>query len=108
MQNGEMRTTVNLDDEAYELAMLRASGRGITLGAALSECVREAQEARCQSKPHHGGLARGPKGMLMLPARKGKPVLTTEMVKKAILKMEDEEDERKAFPAGRQHSRRAL
>jgi hypothetical protein len=46
--------------------------------------------------------------MLMLPARKGNPVLTAEMVKKAILKMEDEEDERKAFPAGRQRSRHTL
>jgi len=103
-----MRTaTVTLDDEAYELAMLRASGRGITLGAALSECVREAQEARCQSKPLPGDLTRGPKGLLIIPARKGQPVLTTEMVKKAIREMEDEEDERKAFPAGRPHSRQA-
>jgi hypothetical protein len=103
-----MRTTVNLDDEAYELATLRARAKGISLGAALGEFIREAQEARCQSMPPHGGLARGPKGMLMLPARKGSSVLTTEMVKKAILKMEDEEDERKAFPVGRQHSRRSL
>ena len=103
-----MRTTVTLDNDAYELAMLRARGKGITLGVALSECVREAQEAHSQPKPLSGDLIRGSKGILMLPARKGKPILTPEMVKKAILKMEDEEDERKAFPAGRQHSRRTL
>jgi hypothetical protein len=40
MHDEKMRITVTVDDEAYELAMLRASGRGITLSAALSECVR--------------------------------------------------------------------
>jgi len=108
MHTWSMKTTVTLDDEAYELAMLRARGRGITLGAALSECVREAQEARSQSKPLHGGLVRGPNGVLMRPAGKGNPVLTTEMVKKAIQEMDDEEDERKAFPDGRQNSRRSI
>jgi len=103
-----MQVTVTLDDEAYELATLRASGRGITLGAALSECVREAQEARSQSKPPHEDLVRGPNGLLILPAREGHPVLTTEMVKKAIQEMDDEEDERKAFPDGRQNSRRSI
>jgi hypothetical protein len=108
MHNGLMRTTVNLEDEAYELAMLRASGRGITLGAALSECVREAQEARLQQKPIPEGLVRGPKGLLMFDRREESPVLTTEAVKKLVLEAEEEDDERRAFPVGRQHTRRAV
>jgi hypothetical protein len=59
MHNISMRTTVTLDDDAYELAMLRARGKGITLGAALSESIREAHEAqgdahvrRPQGRPH--------------------------------------------------------
>ena len=103
-----MRTTVNLDDGAYELAMLRASGRGITLGAALSECVREAQEARAHDKPLPQGLVRGPKGMLMFDHREDGPVLTTEAVKKLLLESEEEDDERRAFPGGRQHPRRPV
>ncbi len=40
MQNGFMRTTVNLDDDVYELASVYASARGITLGSALGELLR--------------------------------------------------------------------
>jgi hypothetical protein len=108
MHNSPMRTTVNLDDDAYELAALRARGEGISLGAALGAFIREAQEARLQAKPRPNGLVPGPKGMLMFAPRKGGRVLTTETVKRALLEMEEEEDERKAFPAGRQHSRRAV
>ena len=103
-----MRTTVNLDDDAYELAMLRAIGKDITLGAALSESIREAHEARSQDRPVPEGLVRGPKGMLMFAARKDGRVLTSEMVKSTLLELEEEDDERRAFPARRQHSRRAV
>jgi len=108
MHNVRMRTTINLDDDAYELAMLRARGKGISLGAALGEFIREAQEARLQAKPLSNGLVRGPKGMLMFAPGEGNRVLTTESVKKMLLEMEEEDDERRAFPAGRQHSRRAV
>jgi hypothetical protein len=108
MHNPFMRTTVTLDDEAYELAMLRARGKGITLGAALSESIREAHEARLQDKPLPEGLVRGPKGMLMFAARKDDRILTSEMAKAAMLEMEEEDDERRAFPARRQHTRRAV
>ena len=103
-----MRTTVTLDEDAYELAMLRARGKGITLGAALSESIREAHEARLQEKPLPGGLARGPKGMLMFAARADGRILTSEMVKAATLKLEEEDDERRAFPARRKYTRRAV
>lgn len=103
-----MRTTITLDDHAYELAMLRAKGRGITLGAAVSESIVEAHEARFQDKSLPQGLVRGPKGMLMFAAPTDDRTLTSEMVKAAMLEMDEEEDERKAFPSGRQHTRRAL
>ena len=35
-----MRTTLNLDDDAFELAKNYAKDRSITLGKALSELVR--------------------------------------------------------------------
>jgi hypothetical protein len=108
MHNDPMRTTVNLDDEAYELAMLRARGKGISLGAALAEFIREAQEARLQAKPLPNGLVRGPKGMLMFAPDKSNRALTAESVKRTLLEMEEEDDERKAFPAGRQPPRRAV
>ena len=103
-----MRTTVTLDDDAYELAMLRARGKGITLGAALSESVREAHEARLQEKPLPEGLVRGPKGMLMFAARKDGRILTSEMVKAATLELEEKDDEHRAFPARRKYTRRAV
>jgi hypothetical protein len=88
--------------------MLRARGEGVTLGAALSEFIREAQEARLQDRPLPEGLVRGPKGMLMFAARKDGRILTAEMVKTAMLELEEEDDERRAFPARRQHTRRAV
>jgi len=103
-----MRTTVNLDDDAYELAMLCAKGKGITLGAAISEFVRKAQEARLADQSPTPGLVRGPKGMLMFAAGKDGRIVTTEMVKNATLQLEEEDDERRAFPARRQHTRRAV
>ena len=103
-----MRTTVNLDDDAYELAMLRARGKDITLGAALSEFIREAHEVHGQDRHVPSGLVRGPKGMLMFAARKDGRVLTTEMVKATLLELEEEDDERRAFPARREHTRRAV
>jgi hypothetical protein len=106
--NSPMRTTVNLDDDAYELAMLRAKGKDITLGAALSECIREAHEARSQDGPVPEGLVRGPKGMLMFAERKDGRVLTTEMVKSTLLELEEEDDERRALLTRRQHPRRAV
>jgi hypothetical protein len=77
-----MRTTVNLDDDAYELAMLCARGKGITLGAAISEFVRKGQEARLAEPELSPNLKRLPNGMLV--ARHRGRVITSEMVKKAL------------------------
>ena len=102
MHNTLMRTTVNLDNEIYELAVLRARGQDITLGAAIGEFIREAMQARQQRKLSPN-LKRLPNGLLVLKKRKDGPVLTAKLVKKLIQEMDDEEDERKAFPAGRPH-----
>jgi hypothetical protein len=41
-----MRTSITLDDDAYQLASLYAKGRGITLSAAINEAVRKIGERR--------------------------------------------------------------
>ena len=84
-----MRTTVTLDDDAYELAMLCAKGKGITLGAAISEFVRKGQEARLRDQSPSPGLVRGPKGLLMFAPRKDGRVITSEMVKAALEEYDD-------------------
>jgi hypothetical protein len=87
MHTISMRTTVTLDDDAYELAMLCAKGRGITLGAAISEFVRKGQEARLAERSSSPRLKRLPNGMLVFAAQ-GR-VITNEMVKAAL----DEDDD---------------
>jgi hypothetical protein len=80
MHNGHMRTSVTLDEDVYQLATLYAKGRGVTLGAALSELARKGCSA--QSESPSPNLVRAPNGLLMLPAR-GR-VITSEMVKAAL------------------------
>lgn len=86
MHNSPMRTTVNLDDDAYELAMLCARGKGITLGAAISEFVRKATRPQ-NSEELSPNLKRLPNGMLVARAR-GR-VITSEMVKAALEEYDD-------------------
>jgi hypothetical protein len=83
-----MRTTVTLDDDAYELAMLCAKGKGITLGAALSEFARKATQPRKQEELSPN-LKRLPNGMLVFKAREDGRVITTEMVKAALEEYDD-------------------
>ena len=82
MHTNPMRTTVTLDQEAYELATLYSKGRGVTLGAALSELSKKGIEAlRAEPRPSPR-LKRLPNGLLV--ARRRGRVITTEMVKKAL------------------------
>jgi hypothetical protein len=76
-----MRTSVTLDDDVYQLAMLYAKGRGVTLGAALGELARKGSKALSSESPTPR-LVRAPNGLLILPAR-GR-VITSEMVKEAL------------------------
>lgn len=41
-----MRTSITLDADAYEAAAAYAGAKGITLGAALSELVRRAEQVQ--------------------------------------------------------------
>jgi hypothetical protein len=81
-----MRTSITLDDDAYELASLYAAGRGITLSAAINEAVKKiGQTPPFESSPSRLKIA--PNGLLVFASR-GR-VLTSEMVKAA---QEDEID----------------
>jgi hypothetical protein len=73
-----MRTSVTLDDDVYQLASLYAKGRGLTLGAAISELVRKGESA-LQSTDPHSELERAPNGLLIFKSR-GR-IITSEMVK---------------------------
>ena len=81
MHNRSMRTTVNLDEDVYQLATLFAKGRGVTLSAALSELARKGATAPPSESPSPR-LVRAPNGLLIIPAR-GR-VITSEMVKEAL------------------------
>jgi hypothetical protein len=76
-----MRTTITLDEDVYQLAMLYAKGRGVTLGAAIGEMARKGFEARRSESPSPR-LKRAPNGLLILPAT-GRTI-TSEMVKAAL------------------------
>lgn len=85
MHHAYMRTSITLDDDAYELASLYAKGRGITLSAAINEAVRKIGEPRSASgSPRIKTL---PNGLKVIAAR-GR-IITSEMVKAA---QEDEDD----------------
>jgi hypothetical protein len=80
MHNGSMRTSVTLDEDVYQLATLYAKGRGVTLGAALSELARKGCTAPSAESPSPR-LVRAPNGLLVF-APQGR-VITSEMVKNA-------------------------
>jgi hypothetical protein len=74
-----MRTSVNLDTDAYDFASAYASAKGITLGAAISELLRRAEhspEPKSTSR-----LKRSPHGYLVIASTGD--VITPEMVKEA-------------------------
>ncbi len=79
-----MRTTINLDDDVYELASAYASARGVTLGTAIGELVRKNNRAGL-SDEFLSRIRIGGNGLPFV-ASSGK-ILTSEMVKTA------EEDE---------------
>jgi len=81
-----MRTTVTLDEDVYQLATLYSRGRGITLGAAIGELVRKAQEAPRSDSPSPR-LMKAPNGLLI--ARPQGRVITNEMVKAALEEDDD-------------------
>jgi len=88
MQNGDMRTTITLNDETHEFAAYYARVRGLTLSAAIEELILKTKDAPARTEPK---LERGPNGLPMFP-RTGRRI-TAEMVKK----LEEEEFDPKNF-----------
>jgi len=79
-----MRTNVNIADDAREFAMAYAHAKGMTLGDAITELIRERQSA-ANGKQRIRKFTRSSAGFPMFPPSGRK--LTTEQVRKA------EEDE---------------
>jgi macrodomain Ter protein organizer (MatP/YcbG family) len=81
MHTWSMRTSVTLDEDVYQLAMLYSKGRGLTLGAAIGELVRRGEKA-----PHVETalceLKRASNGLLIFPSKGRK--ISSEMVKEAL------------------------
>ncbi len=81
-----MRTSVTIDDDVHEFAMVYARAKGITLGAAIAELVRKAQAA----PPPRPEITYSPEGFPMFPSTAR--TITGEMVKQLA---EDEVDPEK-------------
>lgn len=79
-----MRTNVNIADDAREFAMIYADAKGMNLGDAITELIREGQRA-VSGKPKVRSFARSSAGFPMFPPPGRK--LTTKQVRRA------EEDE---------------
>ncbi|HEU4981769.1 MAG TPA: hypothetical protein VFT88_03730 [Acidobacteriaceae bacterium] len=75
-----MRTSLNIDADAYDFASYYASARGITLGAAVSELIRRAEQAS-EPRSTSPSLRVNELGLLV-KARTGKTI-TPEMVKES-------------------------
>jgi hypothetical protein len=86
VHHSPMRTSITLDEDVYQLASLYAKGRGVTLGAAISEMVRKGAAAPLSGSPPPN-LVRAPNGLLIF-APQGR-IITSEMVKEAL----EEDDE---------------
>ena len=74
-----MRTTITLDDEVHEIALVYARARDISLGAALSELVKNGKAA--SPAPESVRIETAPNGLPVIRSSGRK--LTPEMVKEA-------------------------
>lgn len=76
------RSNINIDNDAYDFAIAYASAKGIALGAAVSELLRQRAEQMSQSPATvSNGLKMNLRGLLVR-AKTGK-VTTSEMVREA-------------------------
>jgi hypothetical protein len=71
-----MRTTINLDDDAFELLREYSQARSLALGKAASELVRKGANAPVRMKMVNGFYT------VVLP--KGGPKITGEQVKRLL------------------------
>lgn len=75
----DMRTNINIAEDAREVALAYANARGITLGEAVTELIRKGLQADSQQEPRK--IARSFAGFPVFP-KSGRAV-TAEMVRKA-------------------------
>lgn len=73
-----MRTSINIDADAYDFASAYAHAKGITLGAAVSELLRRAEQAPEPQASGSGRLVLNEFGYYEIA---GGDRLTSEMVK---------------------------
>jgi len=71
-----MRTTLNLDDDAFEIVKTYAAGRSLALGKAVSELVRRGNAAPLQTRVVNGFH------VVVLPP--GSTPVTSEQVKRLL------------------------
>jgi hypothetical protein len=74
-----MRTTLNLDDDVLEAAKLRAAQDGRTLGAVVSDMLRQAAEP-----PPESARGRTRNGLPLFPVAKGARPVTPDVVRKLL------------------------
>jgi len=74
-----MRTTINLDDDVYHSASLYAAARGISLGKAVCELIRNSQTA---PRPAASAIRVTKNGLPVFRSR-GR-LLTSKMVREAL------------------------
>jgi hypothetical protein len=72
-----MRVNIDLDTDAHTFATVYANARGLSLGAAISELIKRAEQA---PEPPSGLLVKNKRGLLVR-AKRGSNVITNEMVK---------------------------
>jgi hypothetical protein len=73
------RTNLHLDNDALEFASVYANSKGISLGVAVSELIRRAEQTPEPSISTSSKLKRDEHGFLVVKA--SGPVITSEMVK---------------------------
>jgi hypothetical protein len=72
------RRNLNIADDAYTIAVTYAGAKGISIGAAVSELLRRAEHAPEPSSP----LLITDEYGLLVKAKAGREVVTSEMAKK--------------------------
>lgn len=94
-----MRTTLKLEDEAFEFAQAYANARAMKLGDAVSELIVKAREAVTgkTTKPSLGMKfvpIKGTDGLWVFDMPPGTPKLSAKEVRDLIERSEQDEDDR--------------
>ena len=76
------RANIHLDDEAYNFASAYAHGRGLALGAAISELLHQRAHQATDQDPTASGRLTWASNGLLVKAKTGR-VITSEMVKES-------------------------